>query len=1042
MNLHEKFLNKENFYLAFKRLKAFYTQNIEWYDSIELFSFEANLATNIYYLIKRVQESDFQPNPITALPFPKVGKGEENNIRPFYKICIEDQIIWLATINVIGHFFEKKIPNWSYGNRLYKPMWYSEDENGKATINHGSLNNSSSHIYRKWNQSWPFFRRHISITIKAMASGGKLTEDDFENDLEKEIFINEKEKPFKEYPYLDSKYWKTKPTDKLYWLSLDFEKFFPSINTGNVFQNIRHSLVIDEKRTDVNLILSVIEKLLAFDVNSNGWDYDTFDQFKDNFIDAKTGKCKGLPTGLLVSGFLANVALLGLDSKINNWVDTNRNLAFFKFVDDQVIISDSNETIDKFLDFYNKELCQLTTGVTFKSDKIEPSIFSYDAISGFEKINNELSNELNVEYPEPFLSDVLRKMSNLNEEEFSLMDEEELGRNEEDLRYFLLAKFDDTGIRKDTRLSFSVMRLCRLVKYIVPDFSMFDPNLDSNKLLITTEIAELLKGKSKAKQKIIKKEFRELQLKGLQNEEITRVYLIYDRIFNLILKSTIEFPDKLKLWKRCIDFCYITGVAKISEIYEKLEAVNIHSESKIYIRAYCNLVFSDYLLQAEARLTNDIISFWDKHRLRNFKLNILEYQSTIQSNHQFYNSSVELLSTTQSFCLTHLVSLTNQGLDTSSAESYLYLFLKKIYKNRKIWEANILNVDVNSPISWAIFSFHPNELPLSVFDKIISQNKAYLEMKVDLPFLHTGKIISERTNFINQHEGFLLEIFSKNLDIRKKYQDLFPQIKKVLAAKHRNYLTLDKWLEKILKLNTNAKSIDPRLSEWSIIEIVIQISKEIEKKYIELGNKFLFEKNLYKMFFVHPNNYLIPKKWTSNIDFTWDSWRKITKEYPLKLNDIELFVDDNRYLPFKNYWGSSGGLTTFFGSGFTTIIVGLCTLMIKILSNSLEWPPSSNKTEFLDSFYSSTLSTIENQPISTQTKHFLNAIFSRRNDDFLFKPNIFYWEGNQINNMSGFISALEKLQINLTQFQISLIENEPRQLIYIDIDLQNEIQSI
>ncbi len=1044
MNLHDKFLDKENFYLAFKRLRAFYSQNIEWYDPIELSSFEANLSTNIHYLIERVKDNDFEPRTICALPFPKRNKSTgEERIRPFYKIDIEDQIIWLAIVNVIGYLFEPKIPNWSYGNRLYQPVWYSLDEEGNSIINKGSTKNTSAHIYRKWNQSWPFFRRHISITIKSMASGSKMTPEDIDNDIERQIYMDEVNKD--DYPYLNGNYWKTRSSEKLYWLNLDFQKFFPSINTKTLFQEIRHILIEIENRTDVNHILNIIERLLNVDVVFNGWKLSSIDELGSNFVKENTSKCLGLPTGLLVAGFLANVAMLKLDKKLDEWIKNTRKLALFKFVDDHVIISDSNDTIRDFLEFYHKELTLLNTGAQFNNDKIEPKLFHYNSDSGFEKteIYTEKSNELDVKYPEPFFTDVLRKMSNLNDEEFSLMNDEELQQNEEDLRYFLLAKFEDSGLRRDTRISFSAMRLCKLAKFLEPNYRNFDPHLNSNKLILDEDVKKNLnkiKAKSQ-KKKILLESFNTQNIKN-RDQEISLLYKKYDQLFDLILRSTIEFPDKLKLWKRSIDFCFITGINKINEIFEVIDQVAVHQESKYYLRAYCNLLFSEYLIKGVAKLNYENISFWDEYRLQKFKSSVIDYSPVrnISSEHLFYQNSAEVLFVSQKICENEELSVIQFGSKIYQVESYIYFFLKRVYKNKFFWEKHIRHININSKESWSIFSFFPNDLPLEVFDKIIKQNRSFIEMSTGDRLQNTDNLIFEKFDFLNQNEGYLLDIFEHNKEIKDNYKHLFPQIKKVIEKKYRSYLTLDRWLKQLVKSNEKSKWIDPRLSEWSIIEIVKQIAQLKQQRFKEIGNKFIFEDGLHKFFFVHPKNYLIPKSWLNIENPTWQSWESLVKEDLIKLTEKEYLIDDYRYLPFKNYWKVSGALSYFFGNGFTTIIIGLCTMIVKLLGKTFEWPRSSNKLDFLDAFYSSILSTIENQPISTQTKHFLFSIFSRKNDDFLFTQTSFSYGDQKIENLDDFIKSLERLQANLSKYQISLIGNEPRQLIYIDIDLENKIQ--
>jgi hypothetical protein len=64
----------------------------------------------------------------------------------------------------------------------------------------------------------------------------------------------------------------------------------------------------------------------------------------------------------------------------------------------------------------------------------------------------------------------------------------------------------------------------------------------------------------------------------------------FKKIFKLLLKSACENPDKLKLWKRCIEFCYITGFDGIKNIVKSIKDTDLHYEGKGYIQVYCVLI--------------------------------------------------------------------------------------------------------------------------------------------------------------------------------------------------------------------------------------------------------------------------------------------------------------------------------------------------------------------------------------------------------------------------------------------------------------------
>ena len=79
MNIEDKFLDKENFYLAFKRLSYYLKQSNEWYDPLALASYEANLATNINRLTNLLEKRIYSPHPLEPLPFPKRTKNESTS---------------------------------------------------------------------------------------------------------------------------------------------------------------------------------------------------------------------------------------------------------------------------------------------------------------------------------------------------------------------------------------------------------------------------------------------------------------------------------------------------------------------------------------------------------------------------------------------------------------------------------------------------------------------------------------------------------------------------------------------------------------------------------------------------------------------------------------------------------------------------------------------------------------------------------------------------------------------------------------------------
>ncbi|WP_435522671.1 hypothetical protein [Chryseobacterium indoltheticum] len=71
-------------------------------------------------------------------------------------------------------------------------------------------------------------------------------------------------------------------------------------------------------------------------------------------------------------------------------------------------------------------------------------------------------------------------MSNLNDEDYDLLDSDELQKIEADLEHFLLADFPDAEMRRETRMAFASFKLCQLAKHIKPDFRKLDKSYYQN----------------------------------------------------------------------------------------------------------------------------------------------------------------------------------------------------------------------------------------------------------------------------------------------------------------------------------------------------------------------------------------------------------------------------------------------------------------------------------------------------------------------------------------------------------------------------------
>ena len=161
----------ENLILAWRRVEHSFHHGDVWYDEPELAEYKFRLLDNLDELSIQIKNGSFSMVPIKPAPYPKATKVKEADasngenvdkelcVRQSFYIPIIDQIVWMAVYNVIGYIFERQMPAWSFGNRLFLNTW--KDENGYWQ--NGIYRATSINFYRPWKQSWPLYRRKLAV---------------------------------------------------------------------------------------------------------------------------------------------------------------------------------------------------------------------------------------------------------------------------------------------------------------------------------------------------------------------------------------------------------------------------------------------------------------------------------------------------------------------------------------------------------------------------------------------------------------------------------------------------------------------------------------------------------------------------------------------------------------------------------------------------------------------------------------------------------------------------------------------------------------
>lgn len=660
----DKIIRTENLHWAWNKTKNSYQVGDIWYDEIELSSFESNLLENLEAIKNDIRSGTYILQPIRPIPFPKGNNSDDiTKVRQTFEISVRDQVTWMAIVNVIGDKLDFQMPSWSFGHRLYVPLWKDDKQNWKI----GWYTHSKGILYRKWNQSWPLFRRSISLTAKIMCADKDKDINHFKDeDLDKvELSIlnnNDSIQGHFKIEYFNSDYWENRSAPHLYWATIDFSKFYPKIKRSAILENI----IKYYETTDVEF-KQLLTSVMDFRIDYTGWKEEDL-----NEIGLKEAESfNGLPTGLFVAGFLANVGMLTIDFDILNNLNIKRKVAHFRFVDDHVILAYEFDELLEWIKSYNSLLVTSNTGIEFNYDKLEPkslgNILNEEWLkSNSENIDKETSkakkkSKLDPAFPAPLMTKTLAKVSAINNSDFEFLSHNEEEQLISDLEHLLLTDFPDHELRKDTRVSYAASVLSRIVPNTNDDYSVvyecqrklyaeIQKFIDKYETSKTEHQNELVFEKlpdienyfkewidstikddtstDDKKEEADDKKKRINRIKALKIQELNAREAIEQnkksqkkRIYNLLNKAISENPEKVRIWSRVIDYCRKVGCCNVKDTYDKIDEltkVNIHPLSAPFLKILFLNVLADRILKVVYEIINNHLSQKEKDISRMF----------------------------------------------------------------------------------------------------------------------------------------------------------------------------------------------------------------------------------------------------------------------------------------------------------------------------------------------------------------------------------------------------------------------------------------
>jgi hypothetical protein len=1069
----EQLTHPENLYWAWNKVKNQYQFDGGWHNPIELAKFEANLENELKKIRSDLKKNDYKISSIEPLPYPKKNKDTgEHEARQLFWISIRDQVTWVAFVNIIGPFLDVKMPTWSYGHRLYRPVWI-EEENREKIKKMGWYRHSSGNIYRKFKHSWPLYRRHVLLTIQRMSKNKyplnykEKQSEDLESTLDRQLQLI----------YLRKKYWQEKSFDNLYWASIDFKKFYPSIKHDAIKENIESFL--DAFSDEKNRIIDLSAQLLKFPVDCSRWnkkEIAEIDLEQNEFFD-------GIPTGLFVAGFLSNIAMLKIDRKVNKIMESKKSLAHFRFVDDHIFIAPKFEELKDWFFEYEKIINNAAVGISINKEKTKPIEFmeyidsKEKNLANDKKKSAEKKSKLDTRFPSPFITETLGQISNIARTNFDLLDHKEQRNLLDELEHLMLADFNDEEIRRDTRLSFAASRIAKFAPRLTR-ISDLEKQYDKDIKEIELKIAKLEKHKTKnnSELKELKRIHQSLKeyKSGYKNSGEKDSFYDKKLIYDLLLRAVREYPDKLRLWTKVLEFCMEMGEFDYKEIIKEIDILsnteNIASSLTCsYVSSFLKLLVSKHLLISIKTIIDDDESITKKNIAIEYLYSLLPFAHelhTKKNKQSVKRKNYEIVSDNLVRCAMGTIKhvLENNKL-TGLSENKKKEILKKIWKItiRKInwenparewnqarrylltdwgwWVVNILNnpfdsvpgavwrqvasqVNLAEDSSWSFLIQFPKYLPSNAIKLLLSNNRI-------------------RTDYFEtQNLGWLYDIVSSSA--AKKSKVLEKKIKSITPAvsppnENSEYITLYEWAiwgkEKYIK-----DPYDPRVSEWTCLYIAEKCIKELQSIKENLLNEGP------ELKYIHPSNFELPKTWINDDNdekHTWLSWkRKMDDDKSVEIKPRENRIGDKR---ITIHWEKIKGLESEFSPVF-----GMGMILLGLLRRSYDWPRTWNPSGLHRSWENLARRMIQLTNCSSHTQGILLAcLLTRPRENFYFQKDLFKQPEiaevedtliilPEIYDLDKLLRHIVIARDVLIKYQMSVHDNLPRQLIPIRLEAVTE----
>lgn len=843
MVLYERLILPENLFFAWQKAKRLYSTLDGYLDRGEIAEFELNLDASLEDIRRKFKNGKYRTSKLRVLPRPKKLTDKETVDRQYFHVSVRDQVAWIAVVNAIGPELDLSMPSWSYGNRLYRPAWYEENEEKSSKLEIGPYRHSSGHLYRKFQHSWPLFRRQVSLTSRVMVTGKPLKTEELDEAEQLALSAAEEEK----LRYLEDNYWPPRSeenSDSLFVASIDLKQFFPQLRSESIKAGLSKANPSSDER-----ITMLLNSMLEFRVDHAGIPPDLVTHVEPEF---PRKFVHGLPTGLFVAGFLSNVAMKIIDYEVDQELDKNKTIAHFRFVDDHTILSYSFDELCLWIRRYQKLLKTHSIGPKVNSEKFDPpSLGKWIRKFKVNSKKNEKQKEnhrnkyekavkdttVDGRNPTKLMTKTLAQVSAIATDDIHVLDEHDLEERLKMLEWLLGADISEQEIRPDTKAAFAAGQIAQLAPvHIKMEVQLVNKARYLAKFKEKNRDMSVSNGERQKdyKQRLgeLEKEFKEIERKQDNSEKN-----FYKRCYDLLIQALKDFPAKPNLFYRVLQYCRNTGYSGLAELGGWI--IELRNDQKSNAADYYSglglqILGQNAVICARLLTTRGVLRF-DQKVAKNHLLDIqknYEKSFSIDRKPEVWFHSVAMIE----FGVALLVAaqiigrkedqkeladklfkvatqITNLSTDSTNEE-----WIARTGRSPGVWafmfESRLDSRD-GPTASWQMFS-----TAFQMTNKNdVKAVRWYPERMSDAAWNH---FVQPKVKFSHSEAGWVYEVLKNN---KSRYKDAESSSKFAFkcaagfSISVPDKITLEDWVNQVSRLTP----FDPRNGEWTAFEIIRQL---------------------------------------------------------------------------------------------------------------------------------------------------------------------------------------------------------------------------